>query len=152
MGASGDRILFRVGAFVAATACPLWCAVATAQIATAAPFTQVQADSGREDYMTSCASCHGDHLSGKLAPGLTGATFNASWAKHTTKELYEFVQSTMPACNGGALPSKVYINIVAFILQENGAKAGTDALSPQTNLKISDIIDGAKNPAPTNPN
>jgi mono/diheme cytochrome c family protein len=150
MGASRSWTLIQVGAFVAATACSLWSAAAAAQIAAPAPFTKDQADSGREDYKTSCASCHGDHLSGKLAPGLTGATFNASWAKHTTKELYEFVQSTMPACDAGALPSKAYINIIAFILQENGAKAGADALSPQTSVKISDVINSSGNSATPN--
>jgi S-disulfanyl-L-cysteine oxidoreductase SoxD len=127
----------------------LWCAVAAAQIVTPAPFTQEQADSGRKEYMTSCAACHGDHLAGTSAPALIGATFDASWAKHTASELYEFVQSTMPLCAGGALSSQAYVNVVAFILRENGAQPGPDTLSPQTNVKIGDIIIGAKAPKPT---
>lgn len=98
--------------------------------------------------MTSCAACHGDHLAGTSAPALIGATFDASWAKHTASELYEFVQSTMPVCAGGALSSQAYVNVVAFILRENGAQPGPDTLSPQTNVKIGDIIIGAKASTP----
>ena len=90
--------------------------------------------------MLSCASCHGDNLAGKLAPGLNGAAFSAAWAQHTTKELYDFVQTTMPACDGVSLSTKVYLNIVAFVLRENGAQPGADALTPQTSVNISDTV------------
>jgi mono/diheme cytochrome c family protein len=114
--------------------------MAGAQAIKPAPFTKEQADAGRQDYKTTCASCHGDQLTGTGAPGLIGAAFAASWATHTTKELYEFTQTSMPICNGGMLPNDAYLNIVAFILRENGAQPGPDALSSQTEVKIGDIV------------
>jgi mono/diheme cytochrome c family protein len=143
MGDLGRLILFRT----VASTCGLWCSVAAAQVAAPAPFTQEQADSGRQDYATSCASCHGDHLVGQAGPGLIGAPFNASWAKHTTKELYEYIQTSMPVCNGGSLPNDAYVNIVAFILRENGARPGTEDLSPRTDANIGDIVNGATSSA-----
>jgi hypothetical protein len=38
------------------------------------------------------------------------------------------------------LPNDAYLNIVAFILRENGAQPGPDALSSQTDVKISEIV------------
>jgi len=123
--------------FVAATAC-LW----SSNIA-AAPFTQDQVNSGRDDYLTSCASCHGKELSGTTAPALTGKAFRASWSKHTTAELYTFVQNMMPVSQEGRLADDDYINIVAFILSKNGAKAGSEALTATTSARIGEITSGA---------
>jgi mono/diheme cytochrome c family protein len=140
MDTPSGRILFCVAAFAMTGVCGLWSSMADAQAVKPAPFTKEQADTGRQDYMTSCASCHGDHLEGKGAPGLTGAPFAAGWAAHTTKELYEFTQSSMPICDGGTLPNDAYLDIVAFILQQNGAQPGTNALYADTDVKISDIV------------
>ncbi len=113
---------------------------ANAQSISPAPFTQDQADAGRDSYITSCASCHGPHLSGGDAPALIGEAFNASWGKHTTAELYTFIQRLMPFCQGGTLADDAYTDIVAFILSQNGAKAGSQALTSTTNVRIGDII------------
>lgn len=125
-----------VAAFVGAGAC-LW----SGSIA-AAPFTQDQVNSGRDEYLASCASCHGKELSGTTAPALTGKFFNASWGKHTTAELYTFVQNKMPLSHEGALSDDAYTNIVAFILSKNGAKPGRETLTPAASVKIGEIISG----------
>jgi mono/diheme cytochrome c family protein len=114
-------------------------ASANAQSVSPAPFTQEQADGGRDSYIASCASCHGPRLSGGDAPALIGKAFNASWGKHTTAELYTFIQKLMPFCQGGTLADEAYTDIVAFILSQNGAKAGSQTLTSTTNARIGDI-------------
>lgn len=127
----------------AALATGVWVDQAAAQALTPGPFTQAQADAGREGYMTNCASCHNDDLSGKGAPAVAGKGFVASnFGKGTVGELYKFVQTTMPFCEGGSLATEAYLNIVAFILEANGAKPGSQALTPTSDVKVNEIATG----------
>ena len=108
-----------------------------------APFTQAQADAGRQSYMTSCASCHNEDLSGKGAPAVAGKGFVASnFGKGTVGELYKFIKTTMPFCEGGSLATNVYLDVVAFLLEANGAKAGSQPLTPDSDVKVNDIAPG----------
>lgn len=121
----------------------LWGSDAVAQTINPAPFTQAQADAGREAYATSCASCHNDDLSGKGAPALVGKSFvESDFGSQTTAQLYKFIQSSMPFCEGGSLAVDSYVNILAFILEANGAKPGSQPLTPTTSVKLNDIITG----------
>lgn len=129
---------------IVALAVGLWGIVAPAQALTPAPFTQDQVNAGNETFMTSCASCHGMDLAGATAPALTGNTFSASWSKHTTADLYTFIKSTMPYCQGGTLADDAYTDIVAFILSKNGAKAGSDTFTATTSVRIGDIVPPTK--------
>ena len=116
---------------------------AAAQTITPAPFTQAQADAGRQSYVTSCASCHNEDLSGKGAPAVAGKGFIASnFGKGTVGELYSFIQKSMPFCEGGSLATKSYLDIVAFILEANGAKPGSQPLTPASDVKVNDIATG----------
>jgi cytochrome c len=120
-----------------------WTDNAVAQSINPAPFTQAQADAGRQGYLTSCASCHNEDLSGKGAPALAGKAFIASnFGQHTVAELYGFIQKSMPFCEGGSLAAESYTDIVAFILEANGAKPGDQPLTPATSVKVSDIATG----------
>ena len=116
---------------------------ASAQSINPGPFTQAQADAGRQSYMTSCASCHNDDLSGKGAPAVARKGFIASnFGKGTVGELYKFIQSSMPFCEGGSLATESYLDIVAFILEANGAKPGGQPLAPGSDVKVNDIATG----------
>ena len=114
------------------------CAVALvagqqAPAAAAGPFTAAQADAGRTAYMQNCASCHGQNLAGP--PPLAGQAFMASWGGRTTRDLFAQVQ-TMPPEARGALPPDVYLNITAFILQQNGRTPGNAPLTAQTAAQV----------------
>ena len=114
-----------------------------AQAISPAPFTQAQADAGRESYMADCASCHNEDLSGKGPPALAGPSFaNGPYGQRSVSKLYAFIQNSMPFCQGGSLANETYLNIVAFILEANGAKPGNEALSPAADVKVGDIITG----------
>ena len=114
-----------------------------AQTISPAPFTQAQSDAGRQTYAMSCASCHGDSLEGKGPPALAGKEFAAGiFGPRSVAQLYTFIHDSMPFCEGGSLATNAYVNIVAFILQANGAKPGDTPLTPTTNVKVGDLITG----------
>ena len=118
-------------------------AYALAQTGTG-PFTQAQVTAGRADFAANCAGCHGPALAGAGdAPALTGATFNGSWANGTTKELWQFISTSMPYGNAGNLSADTYTNVVAYILAVNGAKPGDKPFTKDsTPVNISTIANG----------
>ena len=93
-------------------------------------FTEAQAASGRTAYGRSCAECHGAALRGAVhGPELTGRGFLTNWGARNAAALYEYVRAEMPPGLGGSLPRGTYLNIVAYLLQENGHAAGAQALT-----------------------
>ena len=106
-------------------------------------FTAAQATAGRTAYQAQCASCHLGDLkgSGDAAP-LAGSEFMSAWGMRSPRELLSFMQLTMPPTSPGALSQEQYVNIVAFVLQSNGAPAGNQALTPTTDVAINSIATG----------
>jgi alcohol dehydrogenase (cytochrome c) len=130
-------------AFLSASAAGLWQAGAIAQ-SRASVFTADQAKAGRAAYIANCMACHQANLAGEGdALPLAGKTFMAAWAARTTKELYDTIHTSMPYGNGGSLDVKTYLDLVAFILQSNGATSGSDAFTPNTAVKIGAVATGA---------
>src|SRR6266581_438755 len=105
--------------------------------AAAGVYTGQQATAGRTAFQTNCAGCHLADLSGQgdAAP-LRGSEFMGAWGARTTKELLSFMQLTMPPARPGGLNPQEYLDIVAFILQQNGAAAGNQAFSANTEVAI----------------
>src|SRR5688572_11791788 len=107
------------------------------------PFTAAQVNDGREAYGAACAYCHLPDLAGTNdAPALGGAAFIGAWGKRTTAQLFSKIHTTMPLGAGGSLTEKQTSDIVAFILERNGAKAGSTALTPKTAVPIGTIASG----------
>ena len=110
-----------------------------------APFTAQQAAAGLLAYRTHCASCHLPDLGGaNEARPLAGADFMNVWAERTAQQLIAFTRLTMPSSPGvpGSLSEQVYVDITAFLLQANGARPGTEALTAASSAVIGDIADG----------
>ncbi len=108
-----------------------------------APYTAAQATQGRSEYIANCASCHQANLSGGgEAPSLAAGNFMKSWGGKSTRELFSYIRSAMPLGRGGSLPDTTYANIVAFLLQANGATAGGTQLTASTDVKIGVIANG----------
>jgi alcohol dehydrogenase (cytochrome c) len=106
-------------------------------------FTQEQANAGHSAYALSCAGCHRANLAGGGdAPGLSGNGFITSFGGKSTKDLYNFIATSMPAGAPGSLTEDQYTNITAYLLWANGAKPGSTAFSKTTDVKVSTIADG----------
>ena len=115
--------------------------LATAFVASAgqtAPpvFTAGQAAAGKAAFAKACASCHMADLSGaNEVPPLAGGTFVSTWGRRTTKELFDYVSGAMPP-GGPAQTKETYEALLAYILQSNGAPAGTATLTESTEVLI----------------
>jgi len=106
----------------------------------AGPFTTQQADAGRAAYQTNCAGCHAADLSGiGNALPLSGLPFTSSWGNRTVGDLVGFLEGAMPPNNPGGLGEQNYLNIAAFILQSNGARAGNQALAGNSTVAIRSV-------------
>jgi len=123
------------GAFLALSAAGVWMTGAIAQ-PSPAPFTDAQAQVGQAAYAQSCARCHD---SGE-APVLNGANFSSVWASRTTKDLYARIKDTMPVDNPGTLSSDAVVSIVAYLLKNNGASAGTAPFAATTAVSIASLL------------
>ena len=92
-------------------------------------FTEQQATRGQTAYAESCASCHGPNLNdGQFAAPVKGAAFKAHWHDQPPEALWSLIMKRMPPASPGSLGSRTYADIDAYLLRENGDKAGTTEL------------------------
>ncbi len=95
-----------------------------------AGFTETQAARGKAAYTENCASCHGPNLDdGQFAPPVKGAPFKAHWHDQSPDTLLSLIVKRMPPARPGSLGSSTYTDIEAYLLQENGGKAGSAELA-----------------------
>ena len=115
----------------------------------AGPFTEAQATAGATAYQANCATCHQPDLRGQgTATPLAGSAFMGAWGGRAARELLSFIQLTMPPGNPGTLGADTYTNIAAFILRSNGARAGTQPLTADTQVLINSVATGQAAAAP----
>jgi cytochrome c553 len=114
---------------------------ANAEQTTAPVFTADQAAAGKAEYAKACARCHMPDLSGGAneVPPLAGSTFMSTWGSRTTKELLDYVSGAMPP-GGPAQSKETYEALMAFILQSNGAVAGSEPLTDSTEAVIATLM------------
>jgi len=106
-------------------------------------FTPEQSSSGRSAYQTNCSTCHGPELAGRNeAPQLAGNNFISSWGNRTVHDLATFIQTTMPPATPGSLTEKISVDLVAFLLESNGAAAGSWPLTSGANDVIRSVASG----------
>jgi mono/diheme cytochrome c family protein len=108
----------------------------------AAVYTAAQADLGRSTFRAQCAACHGRDLSGSEAPPLAGSGFFSAWKSQSTQYLFKYVQEMPPG--GPYLSPDQYLGVVAFILQQNGALAGSQPLTAATDVPIGTVATGQR--------
>jgi cytochrome c553 len=98
-------------------------------------FSAEQAQSGKAGYDGVCKRCHGDALQGSQGngPTLKGSPFLAHWDKDTLGSMWVKIRDTMPQGSPGTLTDEVKIQILAYILQQNGFPAGKTALPMDVN-------------------
>ena len=112
--------------------CP--CAIAMAQVQeqTVADgvFSGEQATRGGKTYRVFCGNCHAADLSGDNsadsgAPPLRRLGFMEG---SNVDALFTKIRQTMPLDAPAALTSKEYLDVVAYILQQNGFPPGPDEM------------------------
>ena len=132
--------------FALALGCAAALGIASAraqQPAKAGIYTAAQADAGRAVYQANCAACHLPDLKGSNeALPLAGGNFMNAWRNRTTSDLFNKILTSMPPGKTGSLGETEIVTLVAFILQSNGAPAGTQALSATSAVAIADVATG----------
>ncbi len=93
-------------------------------------YTTEQAGQGEISYRLNCASCHGEELEGRgQTPPLTGEDFTGHWDGTALTELFEKMQSSMPADRPGKLDRDENAAILAYMLKYGKVPAGQKTLS-----------------------
>ena len=106
-------------------------------------YTEAQAARGEKAYKAACGYCHKDNLAGGFfddgngrAPALTGprafdSSFEKRWAGKTVGEMVIEIGTAMPQKDPGSLAPETYVDIITFLLAQNGVPAGTAELAPE---------------------
>src|SRR6185436_7118797 len=116
-------------------------AVLVAQPAQTPSFTAAQASAGRTAYDRSCSGCHRADLQGSFeAPQLSGSNFLNQWGDKTVAELHAYLMASMPPTDPGSPGADTMTNIVAYLLQANGARPGAQALTPQAGVTFRSVL------------
>ena len=92
-------------------------------------YTTAQATAGKATYTQSCESCHGANLDdGQFAPPLKGVEFRQAWFGQPAEPLFNYMSEKMPPGGRGALTDDGFLQILAYLLQQNGLPAGNTPL------------------------
>ena len=129
-------------------------------------FTAAQAEAGRSIYEKTCGQCHTATLMGRkgdkdelppissLSPSwqkfigprgyvapLVGKTFLDRWGAKSVAQLIARFQETVddPTLKFEGISDEGTVNLTAYILQVNGAKAGAQPMSRTTDVIVSSI-------------
>ena len=129
-------------AAAAAAAVMLSAAVASGAQSAEGTYTAAQAAAGRAVYEQACARCHQSNLQGSFeAPQLAGESFLQFWGDLSPRDLYDRTRSSMPP-DEDALADEAYVDVVAYLLQANGAPAGDAPLTATTAVAIGTVASG----------
>ena len=80
---------------------------------------QTLATSGQEIFADECAVCHGQQGQGVTAPAIIGLSVGLE-QYNTGQGLFDYVSRAMPQNTPASLTNQQYLEVVAFLLLENG--------------------------------
>jgi mono/diheme cytochrome c family protein len=105
-------------------------------------FTAAQAERGKENFLTGrCGGCHKLDLTGDRGPALKGDDFLAHWENGSVVTLFDKIRETMPPNSPNETTDDAKIDIVAYLLQQNGYPAGKAELRAAVeSLGIIDLV------------
>ena len=107
-------------------------------------YAAAQAESGRAVYERECAVCHQSNLQGTFeAPQLAGESFLQFWGDLSPGDLFVRISGSMPPGQAGSLTDEAYLDVVAYLLQANGAPAGGAALTEAATVSIGAAVNAA---------
>lgn len=129
--------LFALGAFVLLAS--LFVAPHGARASSGSLYTAAQAAAGKKMYVKSCSACHGVDLGGVTGPPLKGSVAPYHGTQ-SVAEVYDYITSQMPLNAAGSLPSKTYVSIMAYLLQQNGHAPGKAPLTAKNAQSLMTLI------------
>jgi mono/diheme cytochrome c family protein len=94
-------------------------------------YTTEQAGRGKDVYVNKCSECHDG---GIMGPELWGSEFLTAWDGKNVRALFATVKDTMPADAPGNLSERDVLDVVAYILKENGLPSGALPLGTAVTL------------------
>jgi mono/diheme cytochrome c family protein len=131
-----------------------------------AVFTAAQAASGKAAYESSCQKCHTETLTGRdgtgeipdflqpyagKIPPLAGANaaytpFLTKWGPQKTNALFRRIREAVGGFPppGRKLDDELCLQLTAYVLQINGARSGTQPLTPATEVEIRSITSAGR--------
>jgi mono/diheme cytochrome c family protein len=111
-------------------------------------YSEAQATRGEAVYKASCAGCHGPDLEGSgQAPSLDDADFAKDWEGQPLSDLFERINTTMPADAPGTLKASDVADVLAFVLKKGNHPAGATEL-PADPATLKTVTFNAKARAP----
>ena len=98
-------------------------------------YTADQAERGAGVYAQRCGACHGAALNGTgEAPALVGGEFVSHWDTMTVGDLYDRVRTTMPQNDPLSLTREEYVDVLAFLLKNNGFPVGSQPMDKRSEV------------------
>lgn len=107
-------------------------------------YTKAQADAAKAKYDKICAECHAFTVAAKKKPKdlpLGDEPFLEEWQGRTLGELVTLIALTMPNDGSAVVTDEEAVELIAYILQQNGFPAGS---KPLTKAGTSTVIERPK--------
>ncbi|HVY34485.1 MAG TPA: cytochrome c, partial [Caulobacteraceae bacterium] len=99
-------------------------------------YTAAQADRGKAVYSAACSRCHAETLDGNdEVPPVKGSHFMTNWDAQSVADLVQRIRNTMPLDDPGSLSGASTTDLVAYLLQQNGAPAGSNELPSDSGVQ-----------------
>jgi hypothetical protein len=97
-------------------------------------YSAEQAAAGRQLFEKSCAGCHGAKLEGISGPALTGTTWLQRFGGAKLLTVWGEIKGPMAEYAGASFTTQQSLDILAYLLQQNGLAAGNQPLADTQEL------------------
>jgi nitrate/TMAO reductase-like tetraheme cytochrome c subunit len=97
-------------------------------------YTQEQAVTGAKTYAQACAVCHGENLEGGVGPVLKGASWKQLYGGEKLLTVWGEIKGPMAQNAGITFDTQQSLDLLAFLLQQNGLPAGKQPLADTREL------------------
>ena len=92
-------------------------------------YTAEQADAGSQLFAQSCSSCHGTQLEGGAGPALVGGSWKQLFAGAKLLMIWGEIHGPMAQYAGKSFTEQQSLDILAFLLKQNGLPPGLKPLA-----------------------
>jgi cytochrome c5 len=110
-------------------------------------YTDAQAARGAGVYDATCSGCHRADLGGNTGPALRDERFTRQFAGKDLRTLFTRIATTMPRNAPASLGDNAYLDVVAYMLKENGFPSGSRELVADA-LDAIRVLPGRPKPPP----